>query len=308
MNSTTLWHVTTFYHFVHLEDPKQIQAEWNQKAKEHGLVGLLILGTEGFNTTCATTSLEQMNLFKAWVVSKFNCQDMMFKDSVSDIEPFQKFKAKIRTEIVTLGVPELQPDNKNHRHLTPDEWNQAMSEEDVVVVDTRNWYEYRIGTFKNAINPNIEQFTEFPEFFEKQSFAKDKKILIFCTGGIRCEKGILDLEQAGYKNVYQLEGGILNYLEKKPNDQFTGECFVFDSRVAVDQNLKPSQIYRLCPHCGQPGEVKKDCVRCDTTFVICTECEKKEVVGQTCSKNCAHHSRMHPGRKGPKQFRAFSRP
>lgn len=301
--SLPTWHVTTFYRFLKFENPEAVKTEWDNKAKECNLVGLCILGNEGFNTTCAAKSLEDLNHFKSWVLDNFDCKDMLFKDSVSNVEPFFRFKSKIRNEIVTLGTPEFVPDNVNHKHLSPEEWNKALAEEDVAVVDTRNWYEYEIGSFNKAVNPNIEQFTEFPEFFDKQNYPKDKKILIFCTGGIRCEKGILDLEAAGYNNVYQLEGGILNYLEKKPNDQFWGECFVFDGRVAVDQSLNPSEKYKLCPHCGQPGSIKKDCVRCDTEYVICDKCEQKEVVGSTCSKNCAHHVRLHPGRKGPRQQR-----
>jgi UPF0176 protein len=306
MTETRHWFATTFYRFLAIENPDQVKILWDQKAAEFGLCGLLILGKEGFNTTCAATSKENLESFKSWVTQTFNCGDMLFKDSVSDVEPFQKFKSKVRTEIVTLGVPELIPDNANHRHLTPDEWNKAMAEEGTVIIDTRNFYEYRIGTFKNAINPNIEQFTEFPEFFEKQQFEKDKKILIFCTGGIRCEKGILDLEKAGYENVYQLEGGILNYLEQKPNDKFEGECFVFDSRIALDQKLQPTKVYRLCPHCGQPGELPKTCIRCDSEFIVCVTCEPQDIIGQVCSKNCAHHAKRHPGRKGAKQVRASS--
>lgn len=308
MSESAAWSVTTFYRFLPLENPEQVKIDWDQAAAASDLCGLLILGKEGFNTTCAAPSPEKLAAFKAWVLKTFDCGDMLFKDSVSRTQPFPKFKSKVRPEIVTFGTPELIPNNENHRHLSPEEWDRAMAEDGTVVVDTRNWYEYRIGSFKNAVNPNIEQFTEFPEFFEKQNYAKDKKILIFCTGGIRCEKGILELEKAGYDNVYQLEGGILNYLEKKPNQQFEGECFVFDNRVALDQNLEPSRKYKLCPHCGQPGELVKSCVRCESEFVVCVSCEPKEIVGQVCSKNCAHHAKMHPGRKGAKQIRAFSHP
>ena len=306
MQTADMWYVTTFYRFLPLENPDLVKIQWDHKADELGIRGLLILGKEGFNTTCCAPGESSLLAFKNWVLATFDCGDMLFKDSVSHVPPFLKFKSKVRTEIVTLGTPELIPDNKNHRHLSPDEWNQALNEEGAVVVDTRNWYEFRIGTFKNAINPNIEQFTEFPQFFEKQNYKKDQKILIFCTGGIRCEKGILELEKAGYENVYQLEGGILNYLEKKPNDQYEGECFVFDGRVAVDQNLAPTTKYKLCPHCGQPGEFRRECIRCDTEYSVCIDCEPKEIIGQVCSKNCAHHVRLHPGRKGAPQIRAFN--
>ena len=158
-----------------------------------------------------------------------------------------------------------------------------------MLIDTRNWYEYRLGTFRGALNPGIEKFTDFPDFIQKQGIGKHQKMLIFCTGGIRCEKGILDLEQNGYQNVFQLEGGILNYLEQYPNQKFEGECFVFDRRVAVDQNLEPSKRYTLCPHCGQPADRRIECGLCDQPAQICLECEGMQVKGVTCSKNCAHH-------------------
>ena len=208
----------------------------------------------------------------------------------------------MRPEIVTLDAPGMVPDSTQHRHLSPEKWNEVLkNEKDFVLLDTRNWYEVRIGTFKNAVDPKIEQFTELPEFVTEQAYPKDQKMLIFCTGGIRCEKAILDLEKRGYENVYQLEGGILNYLEKFPNDQFEGECFVFDGRVAVDQDLAPSQIYKLCPHCGQPSEVTITCARCDTEAMICRHCQEKALVGQVCSKNCAHHYARRPGQKGARQ-------
>jgi UPF0176 protein len=207
---------------------------------------------------------------------------------------------------VTLGTPELVPSEGVNHHLSPAEWNQVLkTENDFVMIDTRNWYETQIGTFKGALDPKTEQFTEFPEFVEKQKIPQDKKMLIFCTGGIRCEKGILELQRRGYKNVYQLEGGILNYLKEYPNDQFEGECFVFDHRVALDQNLQPSTKYGLCPHCGQPSEIKIDCLRCDSEELICVDCAKLEFKKDTCSKNCAHQWKLHPGRKGAKQMVPF---
>ena len=130
-------------------------------------------------------------------------------------------------------------------------------------------------------------------------------MLIFCTGGIRCEKGILDLQKQGYENVYQLEGGILNYLAQYPNDEFSGECFVFDHRVAVDQNLKASKRYTLCPHCGQPAATEIKCKRCDHPEKICVSCSHEAFKGETCSKNCANQWKLHPGHKGNRQFLPF---
>lgn len=304
--SAATHYVSTFYHFKKLENLEVIKSDLENKAAELNIRGLLILGHEGINTTCSADSLENMNTFKNWIQDYFECHGLFFKDSSCQIVPFRRYKVKIREEIVTTGIPEMMPPKGKNNHLTPDEWNKMMKEDnDHVLIDTRNWYEYKIGTFKNAINPNIEKFTEFPEFIEAQGIPKDKKLMIFCTGGIRCEKGILELQKQGYENVYQLEGGIINYIAQHPNDQYEGECFVFDHRVALDQNLQPTQKYGLCPHCGQPSEKKITCVRCDSEQLICVDCSEKQTVQETCSKNCANQWLLHPGKKGARQILPF---
>lgn len=313
MSSTTqqpsTYQISAFYYFKKLDGPEfgsleQIKKTLETKALELNIKGLLILGPEGINTTCSSNTQGNLDLFKAWIVDYLKLGKVQFKDSYSDHPPFRRYKVKIRDEICTTGIPEMMPPETglNH-HLTPAEWNRVMKEErDAVLIDTRNWYEYQMGTFKGALNPNIEKFTEFPEYIEKQGIPKDKKMLIFCTGGIRCEKGILELQKQGYHNVYQLEGGILNYIAQYPNDQYQGECFVFDHRVAVDQNLEPSKRYVLCPHCGQPGDTPITCVRCDHQDKICVDCAKLEFKKETCSKNCANQWQMHPGKKGARQL------
>jgi len=307
------YYISAFYHFTRLgadsktqQSLESIKADLENKAEELNVRGLLVLGTEGINTTCSSPSKENLELFKKWIMQYFNAPNIAFKDSHCDKPPFRRYKVKIRNEIVTAGVPEMMPPEGKNHHLSPSEWNRVMKEEqDYVMIDTRNWYEYNIGTFKGALNPDIEKFTDFPEYIEKQGIEKDKKMLIFCTGGIRCEKGILELQKQGYDQVYQLEGGILNYLEQYPNDQYDGECFVFDHRVSVDQNLAPSQRYTLCPHCGQPGDTVIECKRCDYHEKICVTCTKEEIKKDTCSKNCAHQWALNPGRKGTRQLLPF---
>jgi UPF0176 protein len=298
--------VTTFYKFIRLSDPQTYQTVLEERASELGVRGLVILGSEGINSTVAAPSEDAMELFKEFIRVTFQAPDVLFKNSFAPSAPFRRFKVKIREEIVTLGTPDLFPDQTKNHHLTPDEWNQVLQEEsDFLLIDTRNWYETKIGTFKGAVNPGIDQFTEFPEWLEKQNYSKDKKMLIFCTGGIRCEKGILELQRQGYDNVYQLEGGILKYIEEHPNEQFEGECFVFDHRVAVDQSLQPSQNYKLCPHCGQPAATAIVCKRCDTHALICDECVHRSWLKDTCTKNCAYQLELHPDKKGPRQALPF---
>ncbi len=305
-NGQSRYYIAAFYRFTKLENLEQIQKDLEQIAEKLKVRGLFILGNEGINSTVAAPSEPALSEFKQWLTTYFKISDLIFKNSYAPSAPFRRFKVKIRDEIVTLGTPELMPDVPQNHHLTPTEWNQVMKEEsDFLMIDTRNWYETKIGTFKGAVNPGIDQFTDFPKWLDEQHYPKDKKMLIFCTGGIRCEKGILELQRQGYDQVYQLEGGILKYIEEYPNDQFEGECFVFDHRVAVDQKLEPSSKYKLCPHCGQPSEVKITCKRCDSEALICVDCDKKAWVQDTCSKNCAHHFELHPGKKGHKQFVPF---
>ncbi len=294
--------ISTFYKFTPLSDPAEFKLFLEGLAKATQTIGLIIIGNEGLNATIASDTHDGLQKFKSEVLKKLNLEDLLFKDSKAVKAPFRRFKVKIRDEIVTLGAPELVPNAKKNNHLTPSQWNDVLKQEkEVLVIDTRNWYETKIGTFKNAINPKTDQFTEFPKFMEENNYDKNKKVLIFCTGGIRCERGILELQRQGFNDVYQLDGGILNYLKEYPNDQFTGECFVFDHRVAVDQNLKPTIKYDLCPHCGQPADKAITCKRCDSPTHICDDCETLEWKNATCSKNCAYQ--LHPDRKGGKQIR-----
>ncbi len=300
------YYVTTFYDFLTLEDPNIVKTDLENKAAELKVRGLIIIGTEGFNATISAESEESFQSWKQFIRDYFKLPGQFFKDSESEKSPFRRFKVKIREEIVTTGLPGVVPPEGINHHLSPEEWNRVMKEEDdFVLIDTRNWYEFRLGTFKGALNPNIEKFTDFPQYIESQGISKDKKMLIFCTGGIRCEKGILELQNKGYHNVFQLNGGIINYIKESPNDQYEGECFVFDHRVALDQDLKPSKKYGLCPHCGQPSELKISCARCDAEELICVDCAELEVKKETCSKNCAHHWTVRPGKKGPRQVLPF---
>lgn len=308
------WFVTTFYFFKTIPNDQllEVKDDLISKGTSLGMEGLFILAEEGLNSTCSAPSKEALEDFKSWLHQKFDVADLIFKDSKAPYPPFRKFKVKIRKEIVTLHRPGLVPAPEYVRgtdnHLTPEKWNEVLeNEKDFVLIDTRNWYEYEVGTFKGAVNPNITEFTSFPEFVEELGVPKDKKMLIFCTGGIRCEKGILDLQEKGYEKVYQLQGGILKYIEEFPNRQFDGECFVFDHRVAVNQELEPSTRFELCPHCGQPGETVIQCGRCDTETKICKRCAELELVKEVCSKNCAHWWKLSPGKKGHRQIPVWER-
>jgi len=299
--------VVSFYQFRAIEASQvsPLAEKIEIEGRSRGLVGLVIFGVEGINATLSgeRAALERfIQDLEVWLA----LEPLALKWSEARKPPFHRFQVKIRDEIVTLGTPDLRPDlapalGGKRTHLTPEEWHQVLvNDKNFRLIDTRNWYETRLGKFAGAVDPNIDEFTEFPEYIKKQDIKKDEKVLIYCTGGIRCEKAILEMNRQGFENVYQLEGGILAYLERFPNAKFEGECFVFDHRVAVDQNLQPSQQFKLCPHCGQPADQKLACARCDTDTMVCVTCVEVENL-RTCSKNCAHHYARSPGKKGRQQ-------
>jgi UPF0176 protein len=274
--------VTTFFRFVDLVEEKEELRE--QLSKLDGLRGLILIAGEGINGMVAGTR-EDVGLFRETLESRTKLAGMEYKDSFCAKNPFKRWKVELKDQVIQY-LDKFRPKGE-HNHLTPAEWHALLkSDQELTILDTRNHYETRVGTFKNAIDPAIEKFTEFTEYLDNCELPKDQTTLIFCTGGIRCEKAILDMEERGFEKVYQLEGGILKYLEEFPEEEFEGECFVFDKRVALGQNLEPSQKYWLCPHCGDPGQVRLDCHRCGEVAKICEQCAPAK---PTCSKDCQYH-------------------
>ena len=277
--------VTSFYQFAPLSERKvcSLQKKLRAIGTRRNIQGLVILATEGINGTIAGEP-DAIAVFKEALLPHFPA--ILFKDNEAKEQPFKRWFVKIRAEIVSLKNPDIVPKG-SHNHLTPIEWNRVLDEEDVVVLDIRNTYETEIGMFEGAIDPGLRSFQDFPEYVARADIPKDKKILMYCTGGIRCEKALEEMQHQGYQHVYQLSGGILKYLEEYPHQKYKGECFIFDHRVAVDQDLKPTSHFHLCPHCGDPGDVHITCKKCQEGGVICHRC-KKEPHFITCSKNCAY--------------------
>ena len=300
--------IAAFYHFGPVPEAtiETLRAKLEEHGRSLGLKGLVIFAREGLNGTISGEAQATVVEWLSYASNLLGFPVLSPKWSTAPLAPFRKFGVRIRDEIVTLGKPEVQPlPPGSATHLSPDEWDKMIESGDAVLIDTRNWYETRIGTFKGAIDPKIDEFSDFSGYVNSKAeagqIARDQKIMIFCTGGIRCEKAVVEMNNSGFKNVYQLDGGILNYLAEKPGGNFEGECFVFDHRVAVDQALQPSVQYTLCPHCGQPADQDIACVRCDERAQICVTCLAKEAALSTCSKNCANHFRAAPGRKGKGQ-------
>ncbi len=245
--------VAALYKFASLDDFQAKRAPLLEQCVKNGVKGTILLATEGINGTVAG-SRQGIDSLLAYIKSDARLADLDHKESYCESQPFYRTKVKLKKEIVTLGVPGVDPSKLVGKYVGPQQWNQLISDPDVLVVDTRNDYEVDIGTFKNAINPHTTNFREFPDFVQNNlNTAKDKKIAMFCTGGIRCEKSTAYLLQQGFKDVYHLKGGILKYLEEIPAEQtlWEGECFVFDNRVAVNSNLEQGQ-FDQCHGCRHP--------------------------------------------------------
>lgn len=231
--------VCTFYKFTPLNDYEAMKPPLLKKMAELKIKGTIILALEGINGTFAGEPEEALALSN-YLKSYVGLTDLIFKQSFDDCNPFEKAKVKLRKEIVTLGAADIDPMQSTGIHVEPKAWNSLIADPEVLVIDTRNDYEVKLGTFKNAINPQTDNFRDFPQYVAKHLTPyKDKKIAMFCTGGIRCEKSTAYLKSLGFKDVYQLDGGILNYLASTPasDSLWEGNCFVFDERVALDPNL-----------------------------------------------------------------------
>ncbi len=293
--------ITTFYRFLPLapEPIAALKTRLEQVAEGANLRGLCLLSAEGINATVSASRSADLVCFKAVVQEALELHDLQFKDSSGKKHPFREFKVKVKNEIVTLGKPGFCPTLPHNDHITPKQWQADIRDPDTVVLDTRNAYEIKIGKFRRAVDLGLKEFNEFPQRVKSLNANKDQRILMYCTGGIRCEKAILEMRAQGFKNVAQLEGGILNYLKEFPEHDYQGECFVFDYRVAVDQNLQATSSYRLCPHCGQPGKTAITCCKCARQEVICEACFDQNQTHPTCSKNCAHHRAVNSGSRKP---------
>ena len=248
--------------------------------------GLILLSSEGINATLVGSGTELKNYLQYIKTKTFPFQGKFQK---ARSWGFKKLRVKIKKEIVRSGIQDLKPPSEQ-THLTPDQWENALKKKQSIVLDIRNHYEVQLGAFKKSKHLNLKKFQDFPASLKNWETPKDKEILICCTGGIRCEKALSEMNKQGFTHVKQLQGGILNYLSQFPKSHFEGDLFVFDHRVSLNQNLKPSEKYQLCPHCGQPGKKVISCCHCQKTCVVCVLCLDQNK--QTCSKNCAYHHRM----------------
>jgi UPF0176 protein len=245
--------VTALYKFVNLPHYKDIQPKLLKFCQDHGINGTLLLAEEGINGTVAGQD-ENIKALHAYLKAMPEFADLDHKESHSEEMPFLRMKVRLKKEIVTLGVEGTNPNNTVGTYVAPEDWNDLISDPDVIVVDTRNDYEYEVGTFRGAINPRTATFRDFPEYVKKNlDKKKHKRVAMMCTGGIRCEKASSYMLDQGFEEVYHLKGGILKYLEKVPAEEslWEGECFVFDGRVTVGHGLTAGS-YDQCHGCRYP--------------------------------------------------------
>lgn len=237
------------YKFIPLSDLADLQASLLARCETLQLKGTVLLSAEGINLNLAGAE-DKITDFKLFLKENSLFADMTFRESFSKDVPFDCLKIKIKNEIITFREPTVQAEKNSAPAISPHEFKHWLDENrDITVLDTRNDYEVRFGTFRNAVNLKIEDFSEFPK--ESAKISREKPIVMFCTGGIRCEKAALYLLQNGFENVYQLRGGILNYFSETGGAHFDGECFVFDKRIAVDANLQETGTQQ-CVKCEGP--------------------------------------------------------
>lgn len=245
--------VAAFYKFVALDNLQELRESLLQLCEENNIKGTILLAHEGINSTISGEDAALQRVLEV-LQNDARIGTLTVKFSQHQTQPFGRMKVKIKPEIVTLGLPEISPTRAVGTYVKPRDWNELISQPDVLVVDTRNDYEVRVGSFEGAVNPQTRSFREFPQYVQENlETGQHKRVAMFCTGGIRCEKASSLMLEYGFENVYHLEGGVLQYLEDVPRDEslFHGECFVFDERVALDHELQRGE-YSLCEGCGNP--------------------------------------------------------
>ena len=273
--------VAAFYKFVALPDFKELKQGIQQAAVENQVMGTILLADEGINGTVSGPEKGVRNLLD-YIKSDKRISDLEHKESWAAENPFYRMKVRLKKEIVTLGVDGVSPTKTVGKYIEPNDWNEFISDPDVIVIDTRNDYEVAIGTFKGAVDPETTSFRELPEWVEGQdNLLKGKKIAMFCTGGIRCEKSTSYMKSQGYEDVFHLKGGVLKYLETIPQEEslWEGECFVFDQRVSVGHGLEQGP-YDLCHACRHPITEEDKGSHLYAKGVSCPRCYDKQSTRQ----------------------------
>ena len=271
--------IIAFYKFIKISNLQQLQAKTQKLTENLNIKGTILIAPEGINGTIEGKT-KNINAFLKSLSRDKRFKDLEPKFSYAEKNSFHRMKVRIKKEIVTIGDTRIDPNKHIGKYINPLDWNKFVSDPNTILIDTRNNYEVSIGTFKNAINPNTKSFREFPMWFEiNKNKLKNKKIAMFCTGGIRCEKSTSYAVKNGFKDVYLLKGGILKYLEDIPKDEslWNGECFVFDQRVSIIHDLKPGN-YIMCHACRMPLKQEDKLLKTYIHGVSCKFCHDKKSI------------------------------
>ena len=287
-------HIILFYKFADIDSPEEFVEEQLDFCNNEGLLGKILVAKEGINGSLSG-SKEQIDRYKEYLSGQDQFTDINFKEEVGTFNPFKKMIVKQKKEIIRMDQ-DLDLSKKG-KYISPKELTELYeSDEEFIIFDTRNNYESDVGKFKNAITAEIDTFREFPEALKSLEGMKDKKIITYCTGGIRCEKATSYMIDNGFTNVYQLENGIINFCQQYPNTYWEGKCFVFDQRLLshVDPDAEP---ITKCIHCDQDCDRYKNCKNptCDDFIVICEKCSQK--FNTCCSEKCAEEYKSYSLRK-----------
>lgn len=288
-----MYEVILYYYFNTIEQPEQFAKQHKRYCKDLGIKGRIYISSEGINGTAAGTK-EQMEQYKSDLRTIPGFENTEFKTDESDYIPFSKLICKTREEIVSLHVDGVDPKDGGN-HLSPAEWKKVMeTNDDYVMIDVRNNYESKIGHFKGALKPDVENFFDFPQWLEEAEIPKDKKVLMYCTGGIRCEKFSVLMKEQGWDDVNQLHGGILRYAKEEEGKHFEGKCFVFDDRLVVPVNPKDLAPIAECEITGKPADTYVNCanMECNKLFV-CSE-EGAQIMEGCCSEECKQSEYRRP--------------
>ena len=252
-----MFKVAALYKFSEIDNPLEVQISLKKILKKLSICGTILVGREGINGTIAAKDEKNLNNALIYLKNLKGFKDLDIKFSDSKKNPFIRLKIKLKQEIVTIGDKSIDPTKSVGEYVNPEDWNSLIEEENIILIDTRNDYEYSIGSFKDSINPKTQKFRDFPKWLKEQDFTQEdknsKKVAMFCTGGIRCEKASSLMKNKGFKKVYHLKGGILKYFESvsKEKSLWQGECFVFDDRVSVKHDLSVGD-YDMCHGCREP--------------------------------------------------------
>ncbi len=295
-------YIYTFYRFIDLKNIRLLKKELEKFSKDKLILGTILLANEGINGTVSGTK-KDLNLFISTIKKTLRIKKLTLKISKNQFIPFYRLKIRLKKEIVTIGDISIKPSKKTGKHVHPKDWDKIINNDNYLIIDTRNEYEVDVGSFVNALNPKTKSFRDLPKFIKKLKINKNQNIAMFCTGGIRCEKASSYLINNGFKNVSQLDGGIINYLEYKKNKKKTwiGECFVFDNRVSINENLNKG-TYEQCYGCRHPitkkdmklksyvkGASCKYCIKQKTEIKINASLVRQEQI-DTAEKKDGEHS------------------